>query len=201
MPIRVEYMKRKNLAAIILGCLTATSQAQTINSVTLFNSQNPDQIWITWSPSAHWMLGVSEQPFGPILNRADASVSGISQGNYWLYADPAKIGVLPQLEVKLSDGNSLSAVFQLSGTNGTAQSWKRISGSSQLELGWAEGVVDLVGTYGGVQPNGINDFYLYAKLGTAPVPEPHSAVLALLGITMLVARVRPVSAPTPRIDT
>lgn len=155
-----------------------------ISDITLFNSQNPGQIWVT-SSTSHWILGVSDHANGPLLNAPNASVAGIPQGNYWLFADPAILGSLPQLNVTFSDGTSISALFQVVGSNGTAQTWTRLSGSSQLSLGWAAGTADLVGTYGGINPDGINDFYMTATIGTVPIPYAlwlfSSGLLCLFG--------------------
>jgi hypothetical protein len=172
-------MFKRLVALTLLSASFAAHSEVTIVDVTLFNSQNPSQIWIT-SSSAHWILGVSDRPNGPILNAPDSSVTGISQGNYWLFADPAILGSLPQLHVNLSDGTALDAIFQVQGVNGTEQSWTRLSGSPTLSIGWAQGTVDLVGRYGGVHPNGINDLYMAATLG--PVPEPAVAAMLLMGL-------------------
>ena len=187
-------------ASVIIGlnaAIFATSSVQaavvTISDITLFNSQNPGQIWITSSPSLHWILGVSNQPNGPLLNAPSASVAGIPQGDYWLFADPANLGLYPQLDVTLSDGSSLSALFQVVGNNGVAQPWTRLNGSTQLSLGWAAGTADLVGTYGGIRPDGINDFYMTATIGVAPVPVPAAVWLfgsGLLGLIGIAKRAR-----------
>ena len=181
------------LSTVVFGTSAVQAAAVTITDITLFNSQDPGIIWITSSPSSHWILGVSNQPHGPLLNAPNASVAGIPQGNYWLFADPANLGPIPELDVTLSDGSSLSALFQVVGNNGVAQSWSRLSGSTQLSLGWATGTADLVGTYGGIRPDGINDFYMTATIGVAPVPVPAavwlvgSGLLGLIGIAKRVS--------------
>lgn len=195
-------------ASVIIGlsaAIFATSSVQaaivTISDITLFNSQNPGQIWDTSSPSLHWILGVSNQPNGPLLNAPSTSVAGIPQGDYWLFADPLNVpvspywnlGLYPQLDVTFSDGSSSSALFQLVGNNGVAQPWTRLNGSTQLSLGWAAGTADLVGTWGGIHPDGINDFYMTATIGVAPVPVPAAVWLlgsGLLGLISIAKRVR-----------
>lgn len=165
----------KFIAGFLLFTLTFSAQATAlIRDITLFNSENPSQIWVSW-PTFHWVLGVSDKPDGPLLNLPDLS---IPQGNYWLFADPAGLGAHPQLDVTLSDGSTMSAIFEVAGSNGTAQSWTRLSGDSLLSLGWAEGSIDLVGT--GLGSNGINDFYMHASIGL--VPEPSQYAMLLLGI-------------------
>lgn len=171
----------------IITSLTANA-AVTIKDITLFNSENPGQIWIT-SGTFHWILGVSDQPNGPLLNAPNGSVDGISQGNYWLFADPANLGQFPQLDVTLSDDSTLSAIFEIVGSNGTVQSWTHLSGSPLLSLGWADGSIDLVGTYGGITPNGTNDYYMQATLGI-PEPETYAMLLTGLGLLGFMARRR-----------
>lgn len=165
---------------LIITSLTANASV-TIKDITLFNSESPGHIWIT-SGTFHWILGVSDKPDGPILNAPNGSIEGISQGNYWLFADPSNLGQFPQLDVTLSDGSTLSALFEIVGSNGTAQSWTRLSGSPLLSLGWADGSIDLVGTFGGITPNGTNDFYMHAAIG---VPEPETYLMLLLGLGLL----------------
>ncbi|WP_293007431.1 PEP-CTERM sorting domain-containing protein [Nitrosomonas sp.] len=165
--------------------LTANA-AVTIKDITLFNTENPGQIWVTWT-TGHWILGVSDQPIGPLLNAPNGSVDGISQGNYWLFADPANLGQFPQLDVTLSNGSTLSTVFEIVGSNGTAQSWTHLSGSPLLSLGWTDGSIDLVGTYHGITPDGINDYYMQATLG---IPEPSQYAMLLLGLGILVVYVK-----------
>ena len=173
----------KFIAVFLLFTLTFSAQAAvTIKDITLFNSENPGQIWVTWT-TGHWILGVSDKPSGPLLNAPNSSIEGIPQGNYWLFADPAGLGTHPQLDVTLSDGSTMSAIFEVAGSNGTAQSWARLSGDSLLSLRWAEGTIDLVGTYGGITPDGTNDFYMFASIGL--VPEPSQYAMLLLGIGVI----------------
>ena len=194
----------KCLPLWILACLPwVSAQAETtIERLTLFNAQNPGVIWMTEPRTTEWILGVSDQPFGPILNAADSSISHLPLGSYWLFADPADIGARAVLSLRLSDGSRLTALFQVVGSNGTAQAWERLAGSSQLALGWADGVVDLVGQTDGTSPNGINDLYLYARLGApslsaAAVPEPGPGPLLLLGLAFagLAVKRRPAVHP------
>ena len=184
----------KCLPLLVLACLQwASAHAETtIERITLFNAQNPGIIWMTAPRTTEWILGVSDQAFGPILNAADSSISHLPLGNYWLFADPADIGSRAVLSLRLSDGSRLTALFQVVGGNGTAQAWERLAGSSQLSLGWADGVVDLVGKTDGTSPDGINDLYLFATLGApafsaAPVPEPGPRALLLLGLAATAA--------------
>jgi len=169
--------------------MVSPAQATEIRDITLFNSQNPNQIWVT-TDTSRWILGVSNSDSGPILNSPNGSVSGIPQGDYWLFANPANLGALPQLNVTFSDGSSVSALFQVVGENGSGQSWTRLSGSNQLDLGWAVGAADLVGTWGGVLPDGVSDFYMKATIGTnsnvPAVPEPSSLFLYGFGLLGLI---------------
>ncbi|SEA62342.1 PEP-CTERM sorting domain-containing protein [Nitrosospira multiformis] len=177
---------KKVLLGLGLFYFSVTSQASTtIDDITLFNSQNPGQIWIT-TGTFHWILGVSDKPEGPLLNQPDTSIKGIPLGQYWLFADPASLGSRPELLVHLSDGTTLDAIFDATGSNGTANTWSRISGSPELSLGWAQGAVDLVGTYGGLTPNGVNDFYLQAQI--VPEPETYAMFLAGLGLMGFMAK-------------
>jgi len=187
----------KRLLLLIWACLPwASVHAETtIERLTLFNAQNPGIVWTTAPRTTQWILGVSDQPFGPILNASDSSISDLPLGNYWLFADPADIGTRAVLSLRLSDGSRLAALFQVVGSNGSAQAWERLAGSSQLSLGWAGGVVDLVGQTNGTGPDGINDLYMFATLGApslaaAPVPEPGQGGLLLLGVAAVAARAR-----------
>ncbi|QOJ23121.1 MAG: PEP-CTERM sorting domain-containing protein [Gammaproteobacteria bacterium] len=175
-------MKKLIIGVFLIISSFSAQAAVTIKDLTLFNSENPGQIWVTWT-TGHWILGVSDLAHGPLLNAPDASVEGIPQGNYWLFADPAGLGTFPELDVTLSDGSTMSAIFEVSGSNGTAQSWTRISGSPLLSLGWADGSADLVGTYAGISPDGVNDFYMYATIGA--VPEPSQYIMLLLGFIIV----------------
>ena len=181
-----EGSSMKIVGAVLSLAMASFSahSATTISDITLLNSQSPGNIWIT-TGTHHWILGVSDKPSGPLLNDSDTSISGIATGQYWLFADPANLGNLPELQVTLSDGTKLDAVFQVSGINGSGQTWARVSGDSEISLGWASGAVDLVGTYGGRAPNGNNDFYLSTIISATPVPEPHPAALFLLGCATL----------------
>lgn len=183
---------KKLLLGLGLFGFSVTSQASTtIDDITLFNSQNQGQIWITTGVH-HWVLGVSDRPNGPLLNQADTNVKGIPLGEYWLFADPANLGSRPELLVHLSDGRTLDTIFDATGSNGTENTWTRISGSPELSLGWAQGTVDLVGRYGGLAPNGNNDFYLHAQI--VPEPETYAMMLAGLGLLGTLARRRKNSA-------
>lgn len=198
----------KCLTLWIWACVSWTSAhaEATIERLTLLNAQNPGVIWTTQPRTSQWILGVSDQAAGPLLNAADSSITGLPLGNYWLFADPADIGTYAVLGVGLSDGSRLTALFQVSGSNGTPQAWQRLAGSSQLALGWADGVIDLVGRTDGTRPNRINDLYLYATLGApalaaAPVPEPGQGALLLLGLAagagMVVVKSRRAALPHP----
>lgn len=162
----------KSLLVLVGLCLhTVLVQAQpAIERLALFNSQNPGVIWMTEPVTTEWILGVSDAAAGPLLNAPDSSVSGIPQGRYWLFANPADIGAYPTLTVRLADGTRLSALFRVVGTNGSGVAWERLAGSPRLELGWAEGAIDLVGTTNGTAPDGTLDFYLKATLGTGGAP-------------------------------
>ncbi len=157
------------VALTMLGAAAARA-ATTIESLTLFNSQAPTEIWMTEPFTTEWILGVSDAPAGPLLNAPDSSVRGIPQGRYWLFVNPADIGAYPTLTVRLADGTRLSAVFRVAGTNGSGVAWERVAGSPRLELGWADGAIDLVGTTNGTVPDGTLDFYLKATLGTGGAP-------------------------------
>lgn len=134
---------------------------------------------------------MSDRPEGPLLNQADTTIKGIPLGQYWLFADPANLGSRPELLVHLSDGTTLDTIFDATGSNGIANTWSRISGSPELSLGWAQGTIDLVGTYGGWAPNGINDFYLQAQI----VPEPETNAMLLAGLVLLSVLSRRKSSP------
>ena len=98
---------KKVLLGLGLFSFSLVSQASTtIDDITLFNSQNPGEIWVT-TPVFQWILGVSDNPQGPLLNQADTTIKGIPLGQYWLFADPASLGSRPELLVHLSDGRTL----------------------------------------------------------------------------------------------
>jgi hypothetical protein len=180
-------MKKLLLGLGLFSFSVASHASTTINDITLFNSQNQGQIWIT-TGTFHWVLGVSDKPEGPLLNQADTTIKGIPLGQYWLFADPAGLGSRPELLVHLSNGTTLDTIFDATGSNGTANTWSRISGSPELSLGWAQGTADLVGTYGGLAPNGTNDFYLQAQI--VPEPETYAMMLAGLGLLGALSRRR-----------
>ena len=172
------------LFALAIALVNPVRAEVTIDDITIYNSQNPGQIWVTWTNS-HWILGVSSSADGPILNAPSSSVSGVSQGQYWLFADPADLGTFPRPNINLSDGTSRSALFQVTGLSGSGESWTRLEGDTDLSLGWATGSIDLVGQYGGITPNGIADLYMVAQLGVAPIPEPSQYMLLLIGLALV----------------
>lgn len=167
-------MKRFLAALMLLWMVSALpARAQvTIESFTLMNALNNDYVWTTAPISTEWILGVSDQPTGPLLNGPDSRISHLPLGRYWLFADPAMLGKLALLSVQLSDGRTLAARFRVKGSNGSERQWRRLDGSAELSLGWAPGVIDLVGTTNGTQPDGVNDLYLDVMVGAPAQAGP-----------------------------
>lgn len=160
---------KATMAALALALSLGAARAEpTVEQISLVNSQDRTQVWTTEPVTTEWILGVSDQPAGPLLNAADSSVSGLPPGTYWLFADPGTLGEYPALLVRFSNGRRLAAVFRVKGVNGTDQAWQRVAGSAELSVGWAPGVIDLVGTTNGVAPDGINDLYMVVTVGRAP---------------------------------
>jgi len=144
------------------------------------------QIWNTYADT-RWVLGVSAVPHGLLLNSSSTNVS-LSPGSYWLYAEPADLGSAVKLDVDLSDGTTLSAIFEVYGANGVQSSWSRISGSTLLTLGFADGFADAVSAGEVLAPDGINDFYLRVNIDPLqPVPEPANLLVFGGGLVCLAA--------------
>lgn len=115
-------------------------------------------IWDTVENPA-WVLGVSDEAKGTLLNQPDSGIPPLTKGNHWLYAEPDALGGNPKLVATLSDGGTLSTVFKLKGTAGTLNKWPVAFGSPLLSLGWAKGMADKVGGPT-LAPSGTNDLYM-----------------------------------------
>ena len=187
-------MKRLIMMLLCVFLLAGSAQAVTIEGMSLFGGdgatfdtwQSDGQAWSTLSWSTAWVLGVSSSPGGPLLNQADTSISGLSVGNYYLYAEPTYLGNNPQLVVYLSDNTNIAAIFNLNGLPDSGAAWTLTAGDESLTLGWALGTADLVGGGKSIVPSGDSDFYLIADPCPAPVPLPPTVWLFGSGLLGLV---------------
>lgn len=140
------------------------------------------QGWNTYADS-WWVLGVSSQANGPLINQANKTIPSSPMGTYWLYSEPTSLGTNARLVVNLSDGTVLDSIFTLAGTSGTQNVWNRTDGSNLITLGWAQGTANLVGSGATLSPSGGNDCYLQVTVGA--VPEPASILLFILALISL----------------
>jgi hypothetical protein len=180
-------MKRIIMLLLCMYLGAGSAQAVTIEGMTLWGGtgstlgtwNSNGQIWDTF-PDAIWELGVSSAPGGPLLNAANETITGLSFGNYYLYAEPTSLGSNAKLDVNLSDSTVLTAVFTLAGANGSGTAWVRSDGASSISLGWASGTANLV-------QGGGNDYYMYAGIGAGAgvVPEPETYAMLLAGLGLL----------------
>jgi hypothetical protein len=175
-------MKRLIMMLLCIFLLAGSAQAVTIEGMTLYGGNGAtfgswgwnSQGWTT-NNTGWWVLGVSSNPgssptYGPLLNQSNTTITGLSFGNYYLYAEPTDLGNNPQLNVNLSDSTIIAAIFQLQGAPGSGTAWTWTNGDSAITLGWASGIADLVGSGNSMVPSGTNDFYLKAGIHAVPLP-------------------------------
>lgn len=143
------------------------------------------QIWSVNNPGLY-VLGVSATANGALVNQgASGTTLSVPFGrNYWLYADPTSLGTTVNLVVYTVELGTLNGIFNISGAAGTESVWSLVGGSPLLQLGWAAGTADKVGTFRTLSPNGVNDFYLHLQAGTA-VPAPSTLPLFAAGIAIM----------------
>lgn len=168
-------MKRLSLILLVFVltfCVNyANGMAATIEGMILWGGNGDQegtwssngQIWDTFNNS-YWVIGVSAEPGGVLLNQSDTTITGLLGRDYWLYAEPTNLGSNPKLEVFLSDGSVIRAIFRISGSPSIANNWERTFGDEKLSLGWAQGTADKVGSDQSMNPSGQNDFYLRAGI-------------------------------------
>jgi len=183
-------MKKGILLTIILFLFLISLEAANISSMVLRGGSGTTlstwswngQGWNTYTDS-WWVLGVSAQANGPLINQANKTIPSSPLGTYWLYSEPTSLGTNARLLVNLSDGTVLDSIFTLSGTSGVQNIWDRTDGSDLITLGWAQGTANLVGAGSTLTPSGSNDFYLKVTIGV--VPEPASIMLFILALIPL----------------
>lgn len=193
-------MKRLVLLCILSLLITGTASAATIEAMILYGGvvsggtwAGTGDIWDTIPNSNAWVLGVSSQANGDLLNSKTepnyTAITNLGYGTYWLYSEPwlGGLGSNPTLSVKLSDDTILTAIFQVVGIAGSGAGWTRYSGSGLLSLGWGQGTADQVQMgedLASMTPDTVNDHYL--KMQAVPLP---GAVLllgsGLLGLAIL----------------
>jgi len=192
----------KKLSVFLCGLLMAVTilagpaaAATTITGITLWGGEDygttnwywNGQGWTTHN-TGWWVLGVSSTPNGSLDNKSDTTISVPFNHDYWLYAEPTDLGMRPKVKVTTDTGEELTAIFGLSGAPGNETTWTLISGDSEIQLGWASGTANKVGSGNQMTPIGNNDFYLHLQAGT-PVPVPTtifllgSGILGLAGVS------------------
>lgn len=212
----------RKLMTFLICCLFCNSVAYAektdIVAIMLYGGSISYNEWYhnyqTWDtlPADTWGLGVSLEPNGKLINKADTSIGPLYLSNFYLYADQSKtlgIGPNPLLMLKLSDDSIIGAIFAVSGQPGIANKWERITDannipvvfinnnqeyfsslfySNKIELGWAEGLADKVSIEHILFPDGINDIYLegyYYGMQASAVPIPGSVILFTAGLIEL----------------
>jgi len=178
------------LAIVFMVVIFAGSaMADTITGITLWGG-NDGTNWVSngqaWSATNNgfWPLGVSSAPNGTLVNQSGTTISVPFDQHYWLYAEPTSLGSTPKIEV-ITEKGMLTTIFTLSGTAGNESPWSILQGSPLLQLGWALGSADKVGTWNQLTPNGNGDFYLHIQAGT-PVPLPSALYLLAPGLLGLI---------------
>lgn len=179
------------IAIMFASIFAPGAHADTITGITLYGGDGGaswagnGQVW-TATTVGSWVLGVSSSAGGPLLNNPDKTVSVPFNQSYYLYAEPTYLGSTPQIVVTTQNLGTLSTIFSLNGVNGSGESWAYVSGSTQLQLGWASTTADLVGRGSQMTPDGIQDFSLHLLAG-APAPLPASMLLFGPGLVGLAA--------------
>lgn len=198
----------KPIAAILLNAMTAVNkfflmqsillaatliatpaEAITITGMDLYGGNGGatwagnGQIWSVSNP-AMYVLGVSATPNGTLVNQPN-SISVPFNQNYWLYAEPTTLGTTALINVFTIELGTIQAIFNITGISGTESVWSLVSGSSQLQLGWAAGTANKVGAGRIFTPSGANDFYLHLTAGSTSVPLPSTLLLLAVGIAIL----------------
>jgi hypothetical protein len=175
---------------LFVGISHTTALADTITGITLYGGNGGNnwswngQGWTTTN-SGWWVLGVSSTSNGALVNQPDTTISVPFNENYWLYAEPTFLGSTPKVDVTTDELGTLTTIFTLSGNSGTESPWSFLEGSHLLQLGWAAGTANKVGSGNDMSPSGYNDFYLHLQAGT-PVPLPPSLLLLAPGLLGLV---------------
>jgi hypothetical protein len=166
--------------------------ADTITGITLYGGDGGTnwswngQGWTTTN-TGWYVLGVSSTPNGTLVNQSNTTISVPFDQHYWLYAEPTFLGSTPKVDVITTDNGTLTTIFTLGGSAGTESPWSFLVGSSLLQLGWASGSANKVGSGSNMTPSGSDDFYLHLQAGStqpgSTVPEP--ATMLLLGIGLI----------------
>ena len=181
------------IVGMMVSLCGASAGAGLIDALVLRGGNGEGGSWVWngqgWNTSADswYILGVSADPGGALLNNPNKTIADLPLGTYWLYSEPTALGANPRLGITFSDSGTLDATFALSGTRGTENTWTRTDGSDRITLGWAQGTADKVGPWASQVPSGTDDQYL--KLTVQSVPEPAS--LLLLGMAAALVGLRP----------
>lgn len=190
-------------AALVALCMVAPASADYVLDRIDVGTNSFNYNTVSQAFPGSMMLGVSSQPGGVLLNNpADATISALPDGVYYLYAQ----GV----NTAWPEGAAYLQIFTISGGTpkgtgvwfsipsgsipGTFGLWTEQSGTmvgdtsyeGKIWLGYAQGVVDKVHSGTGVValgPGNGNDIYLVLGIGVQPTYNP--SVVPLPGAVIL----------------